>query len=541
MTSLASLLALTLMAVPAADDVEASSSGSSASPPAASSPSSRSRPVLLDFHASWCGPCQQMRPAVQKLVERGYPVKSIDIDASRELAQRYNVTAVPTFIIIDARGEVLERTSGVHPAADLAQLYHDAYGRARAAAGSGAALVATAPTRTIADDEAESTDGSVIDPGASSASASSSIPKPWESSVRIKILNPGSYNFGSGTVIWSDARESIILTCAHIFTVEGARTQPKPAQFNRKVLVDLFDGQLHGKDPQMMHPLETDIQAQVIDYDHTMDVGLIRIRPGRPLPVSPVVGVDWSPRVGEKMDTVGCSEGRNATPWTTHITNASFKGQVAGRWYEAIECDHAPRQGRSGGGLFTRDGYLAGVCDFAEPQGQHGLYASPRSIHKFLDRNRLTVCYNPSVKPPDTLMASASATAPRRSGSATASAPRTKYRSQDSSLAAPDRIPMPEPEMLGVRLDPIARAGASAPLPPGWQPLQQGPAQIARSEDRSEQAVPVEIGLSPGAVAPSSPATPIGEAEADQIAAPSRPSNVSSGGGGWKAARSPVR
>ncbi len=43
--------------------------------------------VLLDFHAEWCGPCRQMRPAVEQLVRNGYPVKSIDIDQSPRLAR----------------------------------------------------------------------------------------------------------------------------------------------------------------------------------------------------------------------------------------------------------------------------------------------------------------------------------------------------------------------------------------------------------------------------------------------------------------------
>ena len=46
-----------------------------------------SDPVLLDFHADWCGPCQKMRPAVDQLSRKGYPIKSINI-ARAAVAQR---------------------------------------------------------------------------------------------------------------------------------------------------------------------------------------------------------------------------------------------------------------------------------------------------------------------------------------------------------------------------------------------------------------------------------------------------------------------
>ena len=82
-------------------------------------------PVLLDFHASWCGPCRKMRPEVEKLVQKGYPVKSVDIDRSPELSDRYKVKAVPTFVIIDSKGKALARTSGAMPAAQLAAFYNE--------------------------------------------------------------------------------------------------------------------------------------------------------------------------------------------------------------------------------------------------------------------------------------------------------------------------------------------------------------------------------------------------------------------------------
>ena len=58
-------------------------------------------------------------------------------------------------------------------------------------------------------------------------------PKPWETVVRIRVQSNRSTGFGSGTVIYSTPEESLILTCAHIFKLDGrqaGQTVPVPAQ-----------------------------------------------------------------------------------------------------------------------------------------------------------------------------------------------------------------------------------------------------------------------------------------------------------------------
>jgi hypothetical protein len=218
--------------------------------------------------------------------------------------------------------------------------------------------------------------------------------RPWETAVRFRVLNEKSVGFGSGTIIHSTADGSLILAQAHQFKLDGPAP---PGEFPRRIKIDLFDGKPQGAAaPQAVHFLET-VDGELVDCDFRRDISLIRIRPGRRLPASRIVPRRWEPRVGMKMLTIGCSEGHDPTAWQTRITNPRCRGLSGNPDYEAIECQTAPKQGRTGGGLFTSDGYLAGVCNFAEPQGDHGLYATPDSIYRLLDRNLLTFLHEAPV------------------------------------------------------------------------------------------------------------------------------------------------
>ena len=69
------------------------------------------KPVLVDFFATWCGPCKAMHPVLEEL-------KNEIGDQHEELAARYRIQAVPTFIVFK-KGEAVWRHSGVISGKDL--------------------------------------------------------------------------------------------------------------------------------------------------------------------------------------------------------------------------------------------------------------------------------------------------------------------------------------------------------------------------------------------------------------------------------------
>lgn len=85
------------------------------------------KPTLVDFFATWCGPCRIQGPIleeVKKRVGESANVIKIDIDANRELAARYTVQSVPTLILFK-NGMAVWRTVGVQQADLLEQKIRD--------------------------------------------------------------------------------------------------------------------------------------------------------------------------------------------------------------------------------------------------------------------------------------------------------------------------------------------------------------------------------------------------------------------------------
>ena len=80
-------------------------------------------PVLVDFFATWCGPCKTMAPILEQVAAQyggKLRVIKIDVDRNQAVAQQYRVQSIPTLILFH-KGQPVWRQAGVVPAPQIAQ------------------------------------------------------------------------------------------------------------------------------------------------------------------------------------------------------------------------------------------------------------------------------------------------------------------------------------------------------------------------------------------------------------------------------------
>jgi thioredoxin 1 len=90
----------------------------------------KEQPILVDFWASWCGPCRMLSPIVDEIAEEmqgSLRVGKINIDEQPQLAEQFGVMSIPTLILFKG-GEAVAQSVGVQPKANIVSMVED-YGK----------------------------------------------------------------------------------------------------------------------------------------------------------------------------------------------------------------------------------------------------------------------------------------------------------------------------------------------------------------------------------------------------------------------------
>jgi thiol-disulfide isomerase/thioredoxin len=366
---------------------------------------------LLDFTASYCAPCRQMVPILNRMESNGFPIRRIDITEEPDLSRQFRVEGVPTLVIM-VEGKEVRRFVGLTAEAELCEAMNKAarelsdkrgppVSKADQKSESERSTSESVNNRNERSDAGSGTLGDFFrrmfrdkDAGAApplvrgqspDSSRLSGLELAEAATVRIKVEGTAKRedkevavsDTGTGTIIASEPGSAVILTCAHFFL--GLKIG------DTTTTVEVFRDGVPEK-----------FSATVVGGDHNLDLAILRIQSPEKLPAVPVTEVAPDLQQDQILNSFGCDGGK--------VPSKKAVMLIEENRYEGpgnLVCSTDPASGRSGGGLFDTDGRLVGVCSCANREKSEGLYMAWSAVDKLMAKLKLAGLQKPATEQPE--------------------------------------------------------------------------------------------------------------------------------------------
>ena len=216
------------------------------------------------------------------------------------------------------------------------------------------------------------------------SAAVAAVPPPLiASSVKIRVDAANGHSWGTGTIIDTRQWEALILTCGHIFGESQGKGKIEVHLFGENAIIPVLGTCQH--------------------YDLEIDLALVSVPVPFPVRAIPIAPNGYQIQPSQQAWSVGCDHGGNPTVRTHQIMSVDKVGTPREKRvpFHYVQVSGAPVSGRSGGGLFSAEGYLIGVCNTGDPAVNDGHFVPPQIIRYVLDKRNLSEVYtNPSLGEP---------------------------------------------------------------------------------------------------------------------------------------------
>ena len=323
---------------------------------AAAQDPSNSQAQLYFFTNDGCAPCRQVEPGIEALKREGYPVTTVKLSDQPQWGARFQVDRTPTVVMV-ANNEIVGRHAGWIDGAELKKWFVTVGvnpGSNRAAARGNDRAFST-PTMLQGTTQPRNESERLA----------------LQATVRLKVEDPEGISYATGTVIHSHAGESLVMTCGHVF---------RDSQGSGVITAEYGFG---------TGQLKTG-PGQLISYDaEARDIAVVAIRTSERITPIQIAPYEASVERGNDIFSIGCDHGEAPSIRHSKIKNrAAYDGAIK---YDIFG---RPVDGRSGGGLFTLDGKLIGVCNAAAVEIDEGIYTALDTIYWQLTKVNLDHLFN---------------------------------------------------------------------------------------------------------------------------------------------------